>query len=75
MPAALQNIGEAGQIGVDISMRILQRVAYAGLSGEVNHHRKTIPLEQRLDGRSIGKIQFFEMKSRIVAENIEPSRF
>ena len=74
MPASLQNVGEAGQIGVDIGVRVLQRIPDAGLGCEVNHHRKAMLPEQRLDRRPIGKVTPLEMKSGIMAENIEPGR-
>ena len=72
MPAPLQNVGKASQIGVDISMRIFQRIPDAGLGCEVNDHWKAILRKQRLDGCPIGEVLFFEMKSGILAQNIEP---
>ena len=36
LPAALEHVEEAHQIGVDIGVRVFQRVAHAGLRGEVH---------------------------------------
>src|SRR6188768_4064387 len=37
MTGALENIQESGDIRVHVCLRILQRIAYAGLSGEMHH--------------------------------------
>ena len=42
VPAAFQDVEEADEIGVDIGVRILQRVAHAGLGRQV-HDRPGSP--------------------------------
>ena len=36
VPAAFEHVEEAGQVGVDIGVRIDQRMAHAGLRGEMH---------------------------------------
>src|SRR3546814_7843456 len=35
--AGLEDVHEADDVGVDVGVRVLERVAYAGLGGEVDH--------------------------------------
>ena len=37
---AFEDVGKAGEIGVDIGLRLDQRVAHAGLRGQMNHMGK-----------------------------------
>ena len=72
VPASLQNIGEADQIGVDIGVRISERVSHARLRGQMDDHGKPIPREQRRYRHAIRHIEPFELKARVVAQDIEP---
>ena len=36
MPAGLQHIDEADEVGVDVGVRILERIAHAGLRREMD---------------------------------------
>ena len=74
VPASLQNVGEADQIGVDIGMRIPERISHAGLRGQMDDDGKPIPREQRRHRHAIRHIKSFELKARVVAEDIEPGR-
>ena len=47
VPAALQHVDEALDIGVDIGVRMVDRITHAGLSREVDHHLKPVLREQR----------------------------
>ena len=40
VPAALQHVEEADEVGVDIGVRVLERVAHAGLGREMHHDRR-----------------------------------
>ena len=74
VPASLQNIGEADQIGVDIGVRISERVSHARLRGQMDDHGKPIPREQRRYRHAIRHIKPFELEARVVAKDIEPGR-
>ena len=47
VPAAFEDIGEADQIGIHIGVRIDQRIAHAGLRGEMDDMGKAMLREQR----------------------------
>ena len=61
--AALKDIQEACKIGVEIGMRILQRISDARLCRKVDHDRKSILREQLLHCRTINQIQLFEAET------------
>ena len=65
--APLQNVGEADQIAVHIRLGIDQRVANAGLGGQMNHNRRSIGREQLRHRWPLGKAEFDETKSRFAA--------
>jgi hypothetical protein len=44
--AAFEDVGEADQVAVDVGVRVLQRVAHAGLGGEVDHAVELLGGEQ-----------------------------
>jgi hypothetical protein len=74
VPAAFQNIGEADQVGVDIGVRISERVSHARLRRQMNDDGKAMPRKQCRHRHAIRHIKHFELKARVVAQNIEPSR-
>ena len=51
MPAQLQHVDEADQVAVDVGVRILERVAHAGLRGEMDHAAEAVLVEQRFERR------------------------
>ena len=51
VPAAFQHVEEALQVGVDIGVRIAERMAHAGLRGEMHDMRKSVLGEQRRGAR------------------------
>ena len=59
-----QDIGKADQIGVNISVRIDERMADAGLCGEMHHVREAVVSEQIRHAFALGNIDLFEMKIR-----------
>lgn len=54
--AALQNVTKTQQVGIEIGLRILQAVAYSGLSGQVDHMAEAFLFKKRGQGRAIGQI-------------------
>src|ERR1700733_11413686 len=68
---SLKDVHETGKIGVDIGLRILQRISDTGLCREMDHDREPVPREQLLDRRSIGQIQPLEAETRTILQQIE----
>src|SRR5271155_4083088 len=60
---ALQNIEKAGEIGVEIGVRILQRVAHSGLRGKMHHRSEIAVAENCFHGFAIGKVDAVKRKS------------
>ena len=60
MAAALENVEKAGEIGVEISVRVLQGVANAGLRREMHDRSELAVAKNALDGPPLGKIDFME---------------
>jgi hypothetical protein len=69
---SLKDVHETGKIGVDIGLRILQRISDAGLGCEMDHDREPVLREQLLDRHAIGQIQPLEAEPRTIVENIQP---
>ena len=46
VPAALEEIDKADQVGVDVGVRVDQGIADPGLGGQVHHRIKTVLVEQ-----------------------------
>ena len=72
VPASFQNIDEAFEIGVDVSVGMVDRIAHAGLGREVDHHREPMPGKQRGHRRTIRKIGLHETELRILAQDVQP---
>ena len=64
MPATFKDIGKTRQIGIDISLRIDERVADTGLRREMHDERKLIVGKKRRDSFAIGEIHLDEAKVR-----------
>ncbi len=56
MPAAFQNMQEAGDVAGHVDMRILGGIAHAGLRGQVDDTLRLMGGEQALDGLAVGQI-------------------
>ena len=70
--AALEHVDEAFEIGVDIGMRVIDRVANACLGGEVDHLGKLMLLKERLDARAIGEIKPHKGEIGVLLEKVKP---
>ena len=69
--AAFQDIEKSRQIGVQIGMGIFQRIAHAGLGGEMNHAMKTAAGEQILRRRAVGEVEPMEGETPVLRERLE----
>src|SRR5262245_47858725 len=58
--AALEHVEKALQVGVDIGMRIDQRMPHAGLRGEMHDLRKLVLGEQRRHAGAVGEVELDE---------------
>jgi hypothetical protein len=56
MPACLEDVGEGNDVALHIGMRILNRVAHAGLSGEVDDAVELVGGKAGVDGRAVRKV-------------------
>jgi hypothetical protein len=61
--AAFENIGEADDVAVDVGVRVLQRIADAGLRGQVNDLVELFGGKQCVHAGAISDIQFDEAEA------------
>ena len=73
--AALEDVGEADEIGVDIGVRIDQRMAHARLRREMDDMGKAVTLEQRGHALAVGEIELGELEAVELGELREPRLF
>ena len=73
--AAFQNVGKAHYIAVDISPWVLQRVAHAGLSGEIDHGVKAVLFKKRFQSREITQVCSGEGEASPVFDLRQPGQF
>src|SRR5437879_6122038 len=73
MAAAFQHVNEALEVGVNISVRVLKRIADACLGCEMNDNRKTVLRKQRLHYRAIGQIELHKAEPGLALQNVEAS--
>ena len=70
MSATFQHVEKADDVGVRVGVRVDQRVAHAGLGGEIHHKGKAMGREQRRHRRAVGKVQLLEPEVR---KRLEPA--
>ena len=69
MAARLEEVRESDEIGVDIGAGIFERVANAGLGGEMDHLGGPVRLEQPVPGVGVGEVQALEAEQRLRFEH------
>ena len=72
VPASFQHVEKALQVGIDISVRMVDRMAHAGLGRKVNHRRKAMPCKQRRDFEAVRKIGLHKGKAAVLSQDLEP---
>src|SRR5215471_1528344 len=73
MPATLEDVEKARNIGIDISMRIDQGMTHAGLRGEMHDSRKAMRSKQRRYGFALANVHLDEFEIGERLELREPS--
>ena len=72
VPAALEDVGEADDIAVDVGVRVDQRVAHAGLRGQVHDAVELLLREQRRDALAVGHVHLHEAEVRVRRQARQP---
>ena len=62
MPATFEHVEEAREVGVNVGMRIDQRMTHAGLRGEMHDIGKAMRSEQFRHRPAIGNIDLLELE-------------
>ena len=66
MAAPFKQVDKALQVGVRIGIRMIDRMAYAGLRGEMHHRAKFCPREKWLHRRAVGHIGADELEPGVL---------
>src|SRR6185312_3659569 len=61
--AAFEDMQEAGEIGIDVAVRVVERVAHPSLRREMDYTLGLFAGEGGLDGRPVAKIGFEEAEA------------
>ena len=72
MATALEDVQRAGDVAVDVGVRILDGVADARLSAEMNHPIKPFVGEQRLHACSVGQVEACQGEIRESVQDRRP---
>ena len=67
VPAALEHVECTGDVAADVGVRLLERIAHAGLGGQVHHARETLAREQRAHRRLVRDVELLEAESAAAA--------
>ena len=62
MTASFENVHEALKVGINVSMRVRQRITNTSLCGEVNDGRKLSLRKELLNGFAVGNIEMVEIE-------------
>jgi len=73
--AAFQNVQEAHQVAFDVDMRMIDRIAHAGLGGQMDDIVRPHLGEQRLHPFPVGQVELPKGKGGKFPQLIEPGLF
>ena len=62
VPATFEHVEEAREVGVNVGMRIDQRMTHAGLRGEMHDIGEAMRSEQFRHGPAVGNIDLLELE-------------
>lgn len=71
MPAALENVERAGDVGVHVGVGVGQRVAHTGLGGQV-HHPVRGSIKGRIECRAVGQITPHQLEADLAIQPNDP---
>ena len=66
MPASFEDVHKSDQIGIDIRMRVRQRIANSCLGSEIDHKIKLVLAEKLLNRRSVSQVAAHHCELRIL---------
>src|SRR5262245_44409283 len=72
VPTSFQHVEKALEIGIDVSMRLLDRVAHAGLGREMNDGGEAMLRKQRSDCVAICQIGLHKREAAILLKDVKP---
>ena len=70
--AAFEHVHEADDVAVDVGVRVLQRIAHAGLRGEVDHAVEATGLEELRHARTVGHVELDEAEALVRRQPRQP---
>lgn len=68
MPARLENVVEANQVGLHVRVRVRNRIAHARLGSKVHDHREIVLFEQGINERFVSQITLDKREVRVLFE-------
>ena len=69
--AAFEDVQEADDVAVDVDVRILDRIAHAGLRREVDDAAEFLGRKQRLHAAAIGQVELYEAEIPLPLQYLE----
>ncbi len=70
--AAFQHVTEAGEVALEVGVRVGDGVTHTGLRCQVHHAVEALAREQRLHARAVGQVEPLEAKARLPLQLAEP---
>ena len=71
LPAALEHVEEADEVGIDVGVRVLERVAHAGLRREMDHPLRPVSANSSRRPR-VGEVDLREAEAGAAPSRGEP---
>ena len=65
VPAGLEHVEEAGEVGLAVGLRVLDGVAHPGLGGQVDDAVEALAREKRVQPGTVGDVEPLEREARL----------
>ena len=75
MAASLEHVHKTFDVRIDIGVRILQRIAHAGLCREMDDDAKAVAREQRLRWLAVGEVELDEGEIGLTLQDVQTRFF